>query len=109
MGSPSAFEGHATADLVIDRTYIGGTAGHAGDDPLARLLPVGNQGGFRYAGSPDKDSVRVVVLYTTGGEPDWPDSLNTYSGDFTYYGDNRSPGRGLHDTRRRGNLLLSKF
>jgi hypothetical protein len=37
----------ASADLVVDRIYRGGTAGNAGDDPLARLLPVGNQGGFR--------------------------------------------------------------
>ena len=69
---------------------------------------MGNQGGFRYAGSPEKNTVRLGVLYTTGGEPDWPDSLNNYSGDFTYYGDNRSPGKGLHETQRKGNLLLRR-
>lgn len=54
-----------------------------------------------------KDAVRlVVVLYTSGAEPDWPDQLDRYTGAFTYFGDNRSPGRELHDTPRKGNLLL---
>jgi hypothetical protein len=52
------------ADLVIDRIYQGGRAGNTGDDPLGKLLPVGNQGGFRMRGSPKKDSVKVAVLYT---------------------------------------------
>ena len=43
-----------------------------------------------------------------GAEPDWPDVLDVYTGSFTYYGDNRSPGRELHDTPRRGNLLLRR-
>ncbi len=73
----------ATADLVVDRVYRGGTAGNASDDPLARLLPgVGNQGGFRAAGSPLKDAVKLVVLYTSGAEPDWPDALGPYTGAF---------------------------
>jgi Restriction endonuclease AspBHI N-terminal len=96
----------ATADLVLERIYKGGSAGHAGDDPLGRLLPgVGNQGGFR----------RLVRLRTRsslscctplGAEPDWPDALDPHTGTFTYFGDNRLPGRDLHDTPRRGNQLL---
>jgi len=96
----------ATADLVLERIYKGGSAGHAGDGPLGRLLPgVGNQGGFRPPG-PLKDSVKLVVLYTSGAEPDWPDALDPHTGTFTYFIDNRSPGRDLHDTPRRGNQLL---
>ena len=111
MLSSHAVEFHqlANADLVVDRIYKGGSAGNAGDDPLSRLLPgVGNQGGFRMYGSPARDSVKLVVLYTSGAEPDWPDFLDPYTGSFTYFGDNRSPGRDLHDTPRRGNLLLSQ-
>ena len=48
------------------------------------------------------------MLYTSGAEPDWPDALDPYTGAFTYFGDNRSPGRELHDTPRKGNLLLSR-
>src|SRR5579875_1368148 len=43
-----AFDALATADLRVDTTYEGRTTGTAADDLLARLLPAGNQGGFRY-------------------------------------------------------------
>jgi len=95
------------ADLVLDRIYRGGGAGNVGDDPLGKLLPVGNQGGFRMKGSPKRDSVKVAVLYTSGAEVDWPDVLDPHTGVFTYFGDNRSPGSRLEDTPRGGNLLLS--
>jgi len=102
-----AFDQLSGCDLVLDRVYKGGNAGNAADDPLARLLPgVGNQGGFRAMGKAARDAVRLVVLYTSGAEPDWPDELDPYTGAFTYFGDNRSPGRELHDTPRKGNLLL---
>jgi hypothetical protein len=100
-----SFDGLALADLVIDANYEGGRARNVGDDPLSRLLPVGNQGGFRYSGS-QRNGTRIVVLYTSGADPDWPDSLDRESGRFTYFGDNKTPGRALHDTQRRGNLLL---
>jgi hypothetical protein len=101
------FDRLTDADLVLERVYRGGAAGNAGDDPLAQLLPVGNQGGFRTYGSPAKDEVKLAVLYTSGAEPDWPDALDVHTGIFIYYGDNRTPGRELHDTPRRGNLLLT--
>ncbi|WP_408006084.1 hypothetical protein [Saccharopolyspora karakumensis] len=81
-----------TANLVVDRLLDGGLQGHASDDPIAQLLPVGNQGGFRYKSSPERGSVQLVVLYTTGAESDWPDSLDLQTGIFTYYGDNKRPG-----------------
>jgi Restriction endonuclease AspBHI N-terminal len=102
------FDQLAGADLVLDRVYRGGAVGGTRDDPLSKLLPVGNQGGFRPAGSPTKDSVKLVVLYTTGSETDWPDALDPYTGTSTYYGDNRRPGRALEDTPNKGNLLLSR-
>lgn len=96
----------AVADLVLDRVYSGGTQGHAGDDAIGKLLPVGNQGGFRFKGSVVSEAVRLVVLYTSRAEVDWPDHIEPTTGDFTYYGDNRKPGKDLHDTPRGGNLLL---
>jgi hypothetical protein len=85
----------ATADLVLDRVYQGGKLGHAGDDAIGKLVPVGNQGGFRFNGSVTKGTVRLVVLYTSGAEVDWPDHIEPTTGDFTYYGDNRKPGKQL--------------
>ncbi|GAA1082868.1 restriction endonuclease [Kitasatospora arboriphila] len=95
------------ADLQVDALYQGGTSGNSGDDPIAKLVRgVGNQGGFRYVGSPLRGDVRLVILYTTGDQPDWPDALDPQTGAFTYYGDNRTPGHELHGTSRKGNLLL---
>jgi hypothetical protein len=99
-----SFDALNEADLLIDSVYEGGRRGDISDDPLARLLPVGNQGGFRYAGP--KRAPRLVVLYTTGREAEWPDELDEVSGTFTYYGDNHHPGRQLHDTQRGGNVML---
>ncbi|ONI74445.1 restriction endonuclease [Kribbella sp. ALI-6-A] len=100
------FESLGSADLIVDGVYAGGTFGSTADDALARLLPVGNQGGFRYSGSPASGTVRLVALYTSGTEVDWPDVLDTHTGVFTYFGDNRQPGLEIHQTRRRGNVVL---
>ncbi|MFD8673780.1 restriction endonuclease [Streptomyces seoulensis] len=102
-----AFTKLDSADLVIDALYAGGTSGNTGDDPISKLIKgVGNQGGFRYSGSPAKGTVKLAVLYTSGSDVDWPDYLDVETGTFTYYGDNKKPGQGLHDTPRAGNILL---
>jgi hypothetical protein len=109
---PVPFNQLASSDLTIERVYQGGTAGNWADDPLAQLLPVGNQGGFRTNGSPAKDEAKVAVLFTSGAEPDWPDALDVYTGSFTYYSDNRPPGRDLHDTphlERAQQLMLASY
>lgn len=93
-----------TTDLVIDAVYEGGRFGNAGDDPLGPLLGVSNQGGFRHLGK--VESPNLVVVTTSMSEPDWPDSLDSQTGLFTYYGDNRQPGRELHSTPRWGNRML---
>jgi len=94
------------ADLRLDCVYEGGTKGNAADDVIGKLLPVGNQGGFRVRGSIAQGKVSLIVLYTSGIERDWPDILDPTTGDFTYYGDNRTAGADLHETPRRGNQLL---
>lgn len=96
----------ATANLLVDATYQGSRRGNTGDDPLGPLLQVSNSGGFRYRGSIDRLS--MVVLTTSMNDPDWPDALDPETGIFTYFGDNKQPGRALHDTPRRGNDLLRR-
>jgi hypothetical protein len=105
-GDAVPFEELQGADLVLGRTYRGGAAGSVADDPLNRLIPVGNSGGFRYKGS--SEAPLLIALYTTGAEDDWPDSLDPLTSMFTYYGDNRKPGRDLHDTPRHGNEILRR-
>lgn len=98
------FETLATADLYVDAVYQGRRRGNAGDDPLPVLLSVSNQGGFRYRGS--LSSLEMLVLTSSLADPDWPDAIDQETGIFTYYGDNKRPGRGLHATPRNGNEVL---
>lgn len=95
----------STAALLVDAIYQGGRKGHAGDDPLPKLMRVDNQGGFRYRGKV-KGKLEMLVLTTSMNDPDWPDALDAETGIFTYFGDNKKPGRQLHDTGRDGNLIL---
>lgn len=93
------------SDLCIDAVYEGGNAGNAGDDPISRLLMgTGNQGGFRLVGP--KNSRRWIVLYTSGEDVDWPDTFDSLTGTFAYYGDNKKPGQELHGTVKGGNAEL---
>jgi hypothetical protein len=95
----------AECDLVIDAVYEGATGSQLSGEALSKLLPgVGNLGGFRVAGK--GDDKKFVVLYSSGEDPNWPDHLDLEKGRFTYYGDNKTPGHELHDTRPKGNLLL---
>lgn len=96
---PVPFEELQASGLRVGEVYQGGSAPNVGADPLARLLGVGNQGGIRSGGHG-----RMVALFTTKEETEWPDHLEPESGIFTYFGDNRTVGRDLHDPR--GNRLL---
>jgi Restriction endonuclease AspBHI N-terminal/Restriction endonuclease len=96
-----------TADLCVDAVYRGGRKGNASDDPFTALLNVSNMGGFRYRGS--LAALELVVLTTTLADPEWPDELDEETGVFTYFGDNKRPGRALHDTPRNGNELLRRL
>jgi hypothetical protein len=104
------FEELGTSPLVIDAVYSGGRRNDVRDDPISRLMPgAGNQGGFRAVGGSRFGKCRALVIYTSGEEIDWPDKLDLEQGTFTYYGDNRKPGRDLHDTSRGGNALLREM
>lgn len=97
------FEELETCDLRVGEVYEGGPQPHVGADPIAKLLTVGNQGGFRIAGQKGTRTHRAV-LFSTDSQPEWPDHVDEDRAVFTYYGDNRTPGRDLHDPR--GNQLL---
>jgi len=102
------FDELRTSDLYVDACYQGRRVGNAGDDPLPRLLRVDSQGGFRKRGKV-AGKLEVLVLTSSMNDPDWPDALDRETGVFTYYGDNKKPGRELHETGRHGNLILQAF
>lgn len=107
------FEKLNTADLVIDATYEGNRndpSSSYGSEPLHHLIPgIGNAGGFRKRQAAEGNRIVSIVITSTGSEIDWPDFLNPYTGIYTYYGDNRRPGKDLHETKAKGNLELTKM
>lgn len=95
----------STADLIVDAVYESSLDGQLSGEPIARLLPgSGNMGGFRVSGRGERKN--WVVLFTTGEDRNWPDTLDLNTGQFFYYGDNKTPGHELHDTRAGGNRVL---
>ena len=97
----------ATSDIVVDQVYDGGPAANAGAEPISKLLPgTGNMGGFRIANTKDGKGRAWIVLFTSGEDLDWPDSLDPTTGRFVYFGDNKSPGHSLHETPKKGNQIL---
>lgn len=103
-----AFENLQSADLVVDTIYKGGKVSGKGSEVLSKLMPgCSNSGGFRKVMRRDGSGLPAyVVLYTSMSELAWPDYLDEETGIFRYYGDNRSPGKALLDTPRKGNQLL---
>lgn len=99
------FENISNADLVVDAIYESSVDGQLSGEPISKLLPgSGNMGGFRVSGRGERKN--WVVLFTTGEDRDWPDTLDLSTGQFVYYGDNKTPGHELHDTRAGGNKVL---
>jgi hypothetical protein len=99
------FNEASTADLIVDAIYESGSDGQLSGEPIAKLLPgSGNMGGFRVSGRGERKN--WVVLFSTGEDRDWPDALDLNTGKFVYYGDNKTPGHELHDTRAGGNKVL---
>jgi hypothetical protein len=106
----------AQTHLTVDRVYRGGAMSGHGADPLSKLIPkCPNEGGFRALGAqtiePNERGKRcsVLVLSSSGADPDWPDRLDAESGDYVYYGDNKHGGRDIHDTTKGGNRLLAQM
>jgi hypothetical protein len=108
------FDELATSPLVVDAIYEGGTDGNLKSEVVSKVLSaqltkdeilrVHNGGGFRYRGS--LPNPLIVALTSNSSEPAWPDVLNPFTGQLTYFGDNRSAGE-LHDTNLGGNQILA--
>ena len=102
------FDNLTNADLIVDSVYKGGSGTSFSAEPIHHLFPkCGINGGFRKVNRTDgSGKPAYVILYTTMSELEWPDYLDEETGIFRYYGDNRVPGRGITDTKPKGNKLL---
>jgi hypothetical protein len=100
------------SDLVVDQIYHTGPGVGKAGEPIAKLMPgAPNSSGFRISGGGavgkvEHRRVKYAALHSTGKNNDWPDFIDNTFGRFTYFGDNKKPGRELHSTQRRGNLFL---
>jgi hypothetical protein len=98
------FEELESTDFHVDAVYKGGSQKNLAAEPITKMLPVGNAGGFRVSGrSPNPN---LVVLFSSGDEGEWPDFIDEFTGTVRYFGDNRTPGKQLHETKNKGNEIL---
>ena len=104
--TPVPYHALTSSDLVVGQVYEGGPSRSLAEEPLDALLRCGNMGGFRIRGSAKGPAYVLAVLYTTFDDPEWPDTLDISKARFVYFGDNKSPGRALHETPKGGNELL---
>jgi len=101
------FEQLSQSNLVVDAIYESTHNGLLSGEPLSKLLPgLGNMGGFRPSGRGEDKN--LVVLFSTGEDKDWPDTLDLNTGQFTYFGDNKTPGHEIHDSKKGGNKILRR-
>ncbi len=102
------FKDLSKSDLIVDCVYKGGKSNNMSAEPLSKLIPnCENAGGFRKKLRNDgSGKYAYIVLYTSMEELEWPDYLDEETGIFRYYGDNRTPGRELTDTKKKGNKIL---
>ena len=102
------FNNLCNEDLYVDCIYRGGTIPNLSSEPFHRLIPgCENSGGFRKTLRKDgSGKYAYIVLYTSMEELEWPDFLEVETGLFRYYGDNRTPGNKLLETKKKGNRIL---
>ena len=102
------FENLESSDLIVDTIYKGGDLKGKASEVISKLLPnCSNSGGFRKVMIKDNSGLPAyVVMYKSMSELAWQDYLDEETGIFRYYGDNRTPGKTILDTPRKGNGLL---
>lgn len=102
------FKDLKNADLFVDAIYETNDVANSGGEVLSKLMSVAVGGGFRKKNIESqknaKNKLAYIVLESTNKHPDWIDKTDLESGIAQYYGDNRDPGRDLHDTD--GNKIL---
>ena len=103
------FKDLSSANLIIDAVYEGGTTGNLSDDVLSKLMYCENSGGFRKRGSTSPFDLKYIILFSTGDDIDWSDTIDCETGLVKYHGDNKKPGTELHDTPKKGNLVLREI
>lgn len=94
--------------LYVDAIYKANpNSRNLGGEVLSKLFSVGNQGGFRFKGSAKRPL--FIALFTSGEDIYWRDDFNSELGILLYYGDQKTPGKELTNTKFKGNLILQEI
>ena len=96
----------SAVELSVDAEYLSNGADNSSGDVLSKLMNVGSLGGFRTRKQSNRHQYAYIVLESTGNSIDWIDFVDRESGTVTYYGDNREPGKQIHETKNKGNAIL---
>lgn len=104
-----------SADFISGAIYESGGGGFA-KEPLHELFKidnfkgVGTQSGIRRSKVEVKgvDDEAYIVLVNTRLVDEWKNHYDPLTKILTYYGDNRTPGNDIHNTKQRGNLAFKK-
>lgn len=94
------FDRVKNSDLIIDAIYEGGNTGNVSDEVIGKITNTGNSGGFRLRLNKNRTPA-YLVLYTSGEDINWPDEINKETGTVTYFGDNRTAGTELKNTKKK--------
>lgn len=94
------------ADLTVGAIYEGGTKGNVSDDVISKLMKCENSGGFRKVGKTNPVDLKYVILFSTLQEERWMDIIDEHKRILIYHGDNKTPGKSIIDTPKKGNLIL---
>ena len=108
MNQRISFDELKNADLIIDAIYESNGATNSSGDVLCKLMSVGSLSGFRKVGVRKQKRIAYYVLESTNRHLDWIDYVDLENGIVQYYGDNREPGKELHDTPQGGNNALKE-
>lgn len=96
--------------FYIDAVYKGDpTLRGKKAEVLSKLMHVPNMRGFRRCTGSTIDDPLYIALFTSGEDIYWRDDLDTSLGILLYYGDQKTPGKDLHDTLFRGNYILREI
>lgn len=99
----------AEAPLVPNAIYKGGQNKTVADDPITKLLGVGNAGGIRTKKSENGDIAYIVIISNSTNKNQYPNDFEEDTNLLTYYGDQFRENLNALDTKPKGNLNLKNL
>lgn len=97
------------APLIPNAIYKGGQSKTIADDPISKLLNVGNAGGIRTKKSEDGNVAYIVIISNSSSNAKYPNVFNESESILEYYGDQYVKDLDPLKTKANGNLRLKEL